>query len=73
MAYTDINTEDRLVQQSFAGHRERAVGWESVYACNTETFGGNGALDHAQSFAAATDERTDCGISQRVFYFSPMV
>ncbi|MGH8589441.1 MAG: type I restriction enzyme endonuclease domain-containing protein [Gammaproteobacteria bacterium] len=29
---TDINNEDRLVQQTFAEHLEKALGWESVYA-----------------------------------------
>ncbi len=35
---TAINSEDRLVQQTFAGHLEKALGWESIYACNTEVF-----------------------------------
>ncbi|MEZ6081221.1 MAG: hypothetical protein R3C56_37800 [Pirellulaceae bacterium] len=34
MAYTDINTEDRLVQATFAEHLERELGWETVYAWN---------------------------------------
>jgi type I restriction enzyme R subunit len=41
---TDINSEDRLVQQTFAEHLEKALGWEGVYAYNTETFGPNGTL-----------------------------
>ena len=36
---TDINSEDRLVQQTFAEHLEKVLGWESVYAYNAETFG----------------------------------
>jgi len=44
MAYTDINTEDRLVQATFAEHLEKELGWESVYAWNDETFGINGTL-----------------------------
>jgi len=36
---TNINSEDRLVQQTFAAHLEQTLGWESVYAYNTETFG----------------------------------
>ena len=32
---TDINSEDRLVQQTFAEHLEKVLGWESVYAYNT--------------------------------------
>jgi type I restriction enzyme R subunit len=44
MAYTDINSEDRLVQQTFAEHLEQVLGWESVYAWNQETFGPSGAL-----------------------------
>jgi len=41
---TDINSEDRLVQRTFAEHLEKALGWESVYAYNTETFGPRGTL-----------------------------
>ena len=39
MAFTDINSEDRLVQKTFADHLEKALGWESVYAWSTEVFG----------------------------------
>ncbi|MGQ0592887.1 MAG: hypothetical protein ACT4QB_09610 [Gammaproteobacteria bacterium] len=41
---TDINNEDRPVQQTFAAHLEKALGWESVYAYNTETLGPHGTL-----------------------------
>jgi len=44
MAYTDINTEDRLVQKTFADHLEHKLGWENVYAWNEETFGAAGTL-----------------------------
>ena len=44
MAYTDINSEDRLVQATFAGHLEKTLGWDSVYAWNQETFGPTGTL-----------------------------
>jgi type I restriction enzyme R subunit len=44
MAYTDINSEDRLVQATFAEHLEKKLGWESVYAWNQETFGPAGTL-----------------------------
>ena len=33
MAFTDINSEDRLVQKAFADHLHDVLGWESVYAC----------------------------------------
>lgn len=49
MAYTDINSEDRLVQATFAGHLEKALGWESVYAWNQETFGPEGTLGRADT------------------------
>ena len=39
MAYTDINSEDRLVQATFAEHLEKVLGWDSVYAWNQESFG----------------------------------
>jgi type I restriction enzyme R subunit len=41
---TDINSEDRLVQQTFAEYLHDALGWESVYAWNHETFGPHGTL-----------------------------
>ena len=44
MAYTDINSEDRLVQATFAEHLEDVLGWDSVYAYNTETLGPDGTL-----------------------------
>jgi type I restriction enzyme R subunit len=44
MAYTDINSEDRLVQATFAEHLEQTLGWDSVYAWNQETFGPDGTL-----------------------------
>ena len=44
MALTDINSEDRLVQQTFADHLEKVLGWDSVYAYNAETFGPHGTL-----------------------------
>ena len=47
MAYTDINGEDRLVQATFAEHLEKALGWDSVYAWNQESFGPTGTLGRA--------------------------
>lgn len=49
MAYTDINSEDRLVQKTFADHLRDALGWESVYAFNDETFGPDGTLGRADT------------------------
>ena len=44
MSLTDINSEDRLVQQTFADHLEKELRWENVYAWNRETFGPGGTL-----------------------------
>jgi type I restriction enzyme, R subunit len=44
MAVTPINSEDRLVQATFAKHLRDKLGWESVYAWNDETFGPGGTL-----------------------------
>jgi type I restriction enzyme, R subunit len=44
MALTPINGEDRLVQATFAEHLKNKLGWESIYAWNTETFGPTGTL-----------------------------
>jgi len=41
---TDINSEDRLVQKTFADHLQDVLGWESIYAHNDETFGPAGTL-----------------------------
>ena len=49
MAVTSINSEDRLVQATFAEHLERVLGWDSIYAWNQETFGTDGTLGRADS------------------------
>ena len=36
---TDINSEDRAVQQTFAEYLHQQLGWDSEYAWNQETFG----------------------------------
>src|SRR5579863_9179245 len=42
--YTDINSEDRLVQETFADYLHDALGWETAFAWNEETFGPGGNL-----------------------------
>jgi len=32
-------SEDKLIQQTTAAHLPDALGWESIYAYNDETFG----------------------------------
>ena len=49
MAVTPINSEDRLVQATFADHLERVLGWDSIYAWNQETFGPGGTLGRADT------------------------
>lgn len=49
MAYTDINSEDRLVQATFAEYLETQLGWENIYAWNQETFGSDGTLGRADT------------------------
>ena len=49
MAVTPINSEDRLVQATFAEHLEQELCWESVYAWNRETFGADGTLGRADT------------------------
>jgi type I restriction enzyme, R subunit len=44
MAFSSINSEDRLVQATFSDHLRNNLGWESVYAWNDETFGPGGTL-----------------------------
>ena len=44
MAVTGINSEDRLVQATFAEHLEQELGWSSIYAWNEETFGPESTL-----------------------------
>lgn len=40
-------TEDTLVQQTTADYLDKVLGWKSVYAYNTETFGPNSLLGRA--------------------------
>ena len=42
MAFSTINSEDQLVQQTFADHLRDVLGWETAYAWKQETFGPNG-------------------------------
>lgn len=49
MAYTGINSGDRLVQATFAEHLEQVLGWDSVYAWSRETFGADGTLGRAST------------------------
>lgn len=49
MAFTDINSEDRLVQKTFADHLSDVLGWDSVYAWNDETFGPDGTLGRSET------------------------
>ena len=49
MAVTPINSEDRLVQATVAEHLECALGWDSIYAWNEETFGRDGTLGRADT------------------------
>ena len=49
MAVTPINSEDQLVQSTFAKHLEEVLGWESVYAWNEETFGPDGTLGRSDT------------------------
>ena len=44
MAVTRLNSEDRLVQATFAEHLEKKLGWDNVYAWNEETFGPDSTL-----------------------------
>ncbi len=44
---TDINSEDRLVQATFADYLHETLGWDSVCAQSTETFGPAGTMGRA--------------------------
>ena len=46
---TDINSEDRLVQTTFAEHLEKELGWDNVYAWNQEGFGPDSLLGRADT------------------------
>ena len=49
MAVTPVNSEDRLVHETFAQHLEQVLGWDSVYAWNQEVFGRDGTLGRANT------------------------
>jgi type I restriction enzyme R subunit len=46
---TDINSEDRLAQTTFADHLEKELDWENIYAWNQEDFGPDSLLGHADT------------------------
>ena len=52
MAVTGINSEDRLVQTTFAKHLKRCSAGKSVYAWNDETFGPDGTLGRSDTSEA---------------------
>ena len=54
---TDINSEDRLVQQTFADHLHKKLGWDSVYAWNEETFGPAGMPGVFQRVGTSVPQR----------------
>lgn len=60
MAITNINSEDRLVQETFASHLHEELGWDSVYAWNEETLGPDGTLGRSDTreVVLARDLRT---------------
>ena len=64
MAVTPINSEDRLVQATFADHLEHVLGWESVYAWNQETFGPNGTLGRADTREAVLTRDLRAGLER---------
>lgn len=57
---TDINSEDRLVQKTFADYLESELGWENVYTWNKEVFGPDGTLGRPseQEIVLTRDLRT---------------
>ncbi len=52
MAVTGINSEDRLVQATFAAHLKDKLGWETITAWNDESFGPGGTLGRARTSEA---------------------
>lgn len=46
---TNINSEDRLVQTTFASHLEKELGWENVYAWNQEDYGPDSLLGRSDA------------------------
>ena len=57
---TGINSEDRLVQQTFADHLRDRLGWEGVYAYNAETFGPQGTLGRTSERNVVLVRELDC-------------
>jgi len=52
MVAAGINSEDRLVQKTFAQHLEKVLGWDHVYTWNDETPGPGGTLGRADTSEA---------------------
>ena len=67
MSHTDINSEDRLVQQTFADHLEKALRWENVYAWNHETFGAGGIMMNLPRPPYTEEEAQE--LAGRIYHF----
>ena len=50
---TDLGAWLQLIQKTFANHLRDQLGWEIVYAHNTETFGPHGMPGRASDLGAA--------------------
>ncbi len=53
-------TEDTLVQQTTAEYLEKALGWDSVYGYNNETFGTDGTLGRDSDHDVVDNDRDPC-------------
>ena len=61
---TDINSEDRLVQKTFAAHPRDVLGWGSLYAHNEEAFGPTAAFGYSGTINSqlSTLNRSSCAV-----------
>ena len=62
MAVTPINSEDRLVQATFAEYLEHELGWDSIYAWNDEAFGPDGTLGRIDTREAVLNRDLDAAL-----------
>ena len=59
---TDIHSEDRLVQATFAAHLKDNLAWDTVYAFNDETFGPGGTLGRKDTTEAVLTREIPAGV-----------
>jgi hypothetical protein len=71
MMITDINSEDRLGQKTFAEHFEKVLEWEGVYTYDTGTFRRNETLGYLNCLLILRPLGGQIGTEEKMYCIFP--